>query len=139
MPTYDYLCHDCRKRVTLHYASVAAYAAATPTCPRCGGTRLTRRIKRVRMIRSDDARLDALDDAALDDLDDADPATMGRLMRRMAEETGEDLGDEFNEFVGRLEKGEDPEQIAASMPELADEVGLGDDDADFGGDFDDEL
>lgn len=137
MPSYDYFCHDCRKRVTLHYSSVAAYAAATPTCPRCGGTHLTRRIKRVRVIRSEDARLETLDDAALDDLDNADPATMGRLMRRMAEETGEDLGDEFNEFVGRLEKGEDPEQIAASMPELADEAGL-DDESDFGA-FEDDL
>jgi putative FmdB family regulatory protein len=127
VPAYDFLCHDCRRRVTLRFKSTADYAAAMPACPHCGSTRLARRIKRVRVLRGDEARLAGLgDDAALDDLENADPATMGRLMRQMAAETGEDPGDEFHEFVGRLEKGEDPEQIAASMPELADEVGFND-------------
>ena len=41
-------------------------------------------------------------------------------MRQMSQEMGEDLGDEFNEVVGRLEKGESPESIEKSMPELGD-------------------
>jgi hypothetical protein len=45
---------------------------------------------------------------------------MGRFMRKMAEESGEELPPEFNEVVGRLEKGESPEDIEKSMPELAD-------------------
>jgi hypothetical protein len=48
----------------------------------------------------------------------------------MSQEMGEDMGDEFNEVVGRLESGESPETIEESMPELA--AGGGDD---FGGDF----
>ncbi|MFN8595602.1 MAG: hypothetical protein U0559_05420 [Anaerolineae bacterium] len=36
----------------------------------------------------------------------------------MADESGEDLGPEFGEVVGRLEKGEDLESIEKSMPEL---------------------
>lgn len=126
MPAYDYVCHDCRRRVTLRYKTFTEYDAATPTCPLCGGTRLSRWIKRVRVLKGDAARLAGLDeDAVMGDLENADPATMGRLMRQMAEETGEPMDDEFHEFVGRLEKGEDPEQIASSMPELADDVGLG--------------
>ncbi len=138
MPTYDYVCHDCRRRVTLRFRTFADYDAATPTCPLCGGTNLTRRIKRVRIMKGDAARLAGLDDdAMLDDLENADPATMGRMMRQMAAETGEPLGDDFEEFVGRLEKGEDPEDIAASMPDLADDAGLGDTGGGFGGnDFD---
>ena len=58
------------------------------------------------------------DESALDDLADADPATLGRYMRRMGDEVGEDLGEEFNEVVDRLERGEDPETIEASMPGL---------------------
>ncbi len=120
MPAYDYVCQSCRRRVTLRYRSIADYEAAVPTCPHCGGTALTRRIKRVRVLKGDEARLMGLDeDATLDDLDDADPATMGRFMRRMADQMGEDMGDEFNEVVSRLEKGEDPDQIAGSMPEDA--------------------
>ncbi|GAB4573888.1 MAG: hypothetical protein Kow0077_17740 [Anaerolineae bacterium] len=139
MPAYDFVCHDCRRLVTLRFRSFADYDEATPTCPQCGGTRLTRRIKRVRVIKGDAARLLNMDDdAALDELENADPATMGRLMRQMAEETGEEMPDEFNEFVGRLEKGEDPEEIAASMPELAESAGL-DDGGDFGGGLDDDF
>jgi hypothetical protein len=55
----------------------------------------------------------------LDDLNENDPRSLGRMMRRMADETGEDMGPEFGEVVGRLEKGEDPEAIEKSMPELA--------------------
>ena len=63
-----------------------------------------------------------VDDSFLDDLDTEDPRTLGRMLREMSSEVGEDLGDEFEEVVGRLEKGENPEDIEASMPEL-----LGDD------------
>lgn len=135
MPAYDFICHTCRRLVTLRFRSLAEYDAATPTCPHCGGTDLTRRIKRVRVLKGDAARLAGLDeDAVMGDLENADPATMGRLMRQMAEETGEPMDDEFHEFVGRLEKGEDPEQIASSMPDLADDVGLNDPGGGFDGD-----
>ena len=39
-------------------------------------------------------------------------------MRKMAAETGESLGPEFDEVVGRLEKGEDPDKIERDMGEL---------------------
>ncbi|MBN1963351.1 MAG: zinc ribbon domain-containing protein [Anaerolineae bacterium] len=134
MPSYDFVCHDCRRKVTLFFKSFADYDTATPTCPRCNGTNLTRRIKRVRIARSEDAIFDNLEDeAALADLDDADPRTLARMMRKMGSELGEDLGDEFDEVVDRLEHGEDPAAIESSMPELNDGgmgggfgVGLGD-------------
>jgi len=44
-------------------------------------------------------------------------------MRKMSAETGEDLGPEFDEVVGRLEAGESPEKIEESMPELMGEGG----------------
>jgi len=61
------------------------------------------------------SRFDSTDDSVLDDLADADPATLGRYMRRMSSEMGEDMGEEFNEVVERLEHGEDPESIESSM------------------------
>jgi len=52
-------------------------------------------------------------------LESGDPKELARLMRRMesemGDEIGEDLGDEFEEVVGRLEAGEDPDSIEASM------------------------
>jgi Flp pilus assembly protein TadB len=56
---------------------------------------------------------------------------MGRWMRKMSREMGEDLGPEFDEVVGRLEAGEDPEEIERSMPDLMGEGG-----GDLGGELD---
>jgi Flp pilus assembly protein TadB len=39
-------------------------------------------------------------------------------MRHMSSEMGEDLGDEFDEVVGRLEAGESPESIEETLPDL---------------------
>jgi len=88
---------------------------------------LTRMVSKVRVIRgaSSASSEDGFDDALLDNLDENDPRSLGRMMRRMADETGEDMGAEFGEVVSRLEKGEDPESIEQSMPELAD-MGSGD-------------
>jgi hypothetical protein len=56
-------------------------------------------------------------------LDEEDPRSIGRFMRKMSSEMDEDLGDEFDEVVGRLESGESPESIEESMPDLADSGG----------------
>jgi len=57
------------------------------------------------------------------DLDENDPQSLGRWMRKMSAETGEDLGPEFDEVVGRLESGESPEEIEKTMPDLMGEGG----------------
>ncbi len=123
MPAYDYRCNTCRRKVTLRYKTYAEFDAAVPTCPRCGGTDLTRLISRVAIARSPMAKLlnsDSPDDSAFDDLDDADPRTLGRMLRTMSDEVGEEMGPEFDEVVGRLERGEDPEAIEASLPDFPD-------------------
>jgi putative FmdB family regulatory protein len=122
MPTYEFRCNDCGRKVTLFYKTYEDYDQATHTCPRCQGTDLTRLISRVAIRRSPLSRLmsagEDVDDAALDDLADSDPRTMGRMLREMGSETGEDMGPEFEEVVGRLERGESPEDIESSMPDM---------------------
>lgn len=49
------------------------------------------------------------------DLDENDPRSVARMMRKLGSEMGEELGPEFDEMVGRLEDGEDPESIEADM------------------------
>ena len=125
MPSYDYRCNNCKRRVTLTYRTYADYDHATPVCPRCQSSDLTRLISRVAIAKSEASRFSTLeDDSALDDLASADPSTLGRYMRRMSGEMGEDLGQEFNEVVERLEHGESPEDIEASMPEGAGDGGM---------------
>jgi putative FmdB family regulatory protein len=123
MPTYEYLCEECHKRFSL-FLSYAEYDAAEVHCPACGSGQVRRRIGRIRIAKSEESRLENLvDPSSLDGIED-DPKAMGRLMRQMQSELGEEVGPEFDEVVSRLEKGQDPEQIERDMPELAD---LGDD------------
>ncbi|HTP08780.1 MAG TPA: zinc ribbon domain-containing protein [Anaerolineae bacterium] len=122
MPIYEYRCADCQKKVSVFFRSFSAVDQEQPRCPICQGTHLTKMVSKVRVIRgasSSGSGDDGFDDSALDDLNENDPRSLGRMMRRMADESGEDMGPEFGEVVNRLEKGEDPEAIEKSMPELA--------------------
>lgn len=120
MPIYEYRCNNCRRRVSI---LVQGYAPPdNPHCDRCGGEDLTRLISRVAVLRSEESRLEALaDPSQLAGLDENDPRSIARWMRKMSSEMGEDLGDEFNEMIDRLEAGESPEEIERSMPELGGE------------------
>lgn len=129
MPNYDYRCLDCRRRSTV-FQTYREYGAVAVTCPHCGSANLKRRIGRVRVLRSEESRLDSLADPEdWGDIDENDPRSIARAMRRMGDEMGEDLPDEFDEVVDRLEAGEDPESIESSLPDF----GGGDDGGD---DFD---
>ena len=128
MPIYEYYCHDCGRRVSIFWRSFSKAEQGSAVCPRCGGAKLTRLMSRVRVVRSEESRLDDLSDpGSMPDFDENDPKSLGRWMRKMSDEMGEDLGPEFDEVVGRLEAGEDPEDIEKSMPDLTGEgaEGLG--------------
>jgi putative FmdB family regulatory protein len=131
MPIFEYRCSDCKKKVSVFFRTVSAVDHGQARCPICGGARLTRLVSRVRALRSEESRLDNLaDDTMMSGLDENDPKSMGRWMRKMASESGEEMPPEFDEVVGRLEAGEDPESIEKSMPEMAEGMGAG---ADLGG------
>ncbi len=119
MPSYDFRCKNCRATFSLVYASYAERDAAQPVCPRCKSPDLSRLIRRVALMTSDDSRAERLaDPSRLGALDENDPRSLGRVMREMASEAGEDLGSEFHEVVDRLESGESPDSIEQSMPDL---------------------
>lgn len=126
MPFYGYRCRDCGRKLTLFFESYAAYDKAAPACTHCASSNLVETIGRVAVAKSEEARLDSLaDPSVLGDLDENDPKSLGHWMRTMSQETGEDLGPEFEEVVGRLEAGEDPESIEESMPDLGSDMGGG--------------
>jgi putative FmdB family regulatory protein len=132
MPIYEYRCAGCQKKVSVFFRSFSAVDQEQPRCPICHGAQLTKMVSKVRVIRGASVSSggeEGFDDSMLDDLNENDPRSLGRMMRRMADETGEDMGPEFGEVISRLEKGEDPEAIEQSMPELAD---MGGDDGGMG-------
>ena len=125
MPIYEYRCPHCKRKVSIFFRSLSSVDHASARCPNCDRTGLVRLMSRVRVIRgsSQSADSDSGDDLGeemLDGVDENDPRSMGRFMRKMAEESGEEMPPEFGEVVNRLEKGELPEDIEKSMPELAD-------------------
>ncbi|HET7376367.1 MAG TPA: FmdB family zinc ribbon protein [Anaerolineae bacterium] len=126
MPIYEYRCHSCKQKVSIFFRSFSAVDQESARCPNCGSAELRKLMPRVRVLRGEASSAgsdDNFDDSMLDGLDENDPKSLGRMMRRMADETGEDLGPEFGEVITRLEKGEDPEAIEQSMPELGDMTG----------------
>lgn len=134
MPTYEYRCLKCSKRfdVRMNYSD---YGKKEVLCPHCGSSRVTRKIGRIRIAKSDESRLESMaDPAALAGIED-DPRAMGKMMRQMSSQMGEDMGPEFNEVVSRLERGDSPDAIEKDIPDLGmDDSGGGAggfDDADF--------
>jgi putative FmdB family regulatory protein len=134
MPTYDYRCLDCRKRFDV-FMAYSEYGTKPVACPHCGSQNVSRRLSRVRLLRSEESRLESLEDfadpSALEGLED-DPRALGKMMRKMGSELGEEMPPEFDEVVDRLEKGQNPEEIEKELPDLGGEdVGgsdLGEDD-----------
>jgi putative FmdB family regulatory protein len=123
MPTYDYVCAVCQKRVSI-FQTYADYGVKPVVCPICQGKRLKRLINKVRIAKSEDRRLEDMSDPSfLGDVDENDPKSIARAMKKMGQELGEDLPPEFNEITGRLESGESPESIEKSMPELGEAMG----------------
>ena len=129
MPIYEYGCYDCRKRVNVFFRSFADVETKAAICPRCRGTNLKRLVSRVAFVRSEESRMESLAaPGSFGDIDENDPKSIARWMRKMGNEMGEDLGDEFKEVVDRLEAGEDPEAIEQSVPGLGGAAGSADDD-----------
>ena len=126
MPTYQYRCLDCKKRFET-FITYAEYGKRPVICSFCKSSNVQRRIGRIRIARSDDSRLDDLSDPSMMDGLEDDPKALGRMMRKMSQEMGEDMGPEFDEVIGRLEAGQNPDQIEEALPELGDGGDMGED------------
>lgn len=121
MPNYEYRCLACKHRFEV-YMTYTEYGTKVVNCPKCNSSDISRRIGRIRIAKSEDSRLDDFSDMAdLEGLED-DPVAMGRMMRRMSSEMGEEMPAEFDEVVDRLESGQSPDDIERELPDLADDL-----------------
>jgi putative FmdB family regulatory protein len=124
MPLYEYRCLECKRRFDV-FMTYAEYGNKTVVCKHCGSQQVTRKIGRIRIAKSEDSRLDDFSDpSSLEGLED-DPVALGKMMRKMSGELGEDMPPEFDEVVDRLEKGQSPEDIERDLPDLANDLDPG--------------
>jgi len=118
MPIYDFICNNCNERFDV-FLTFAEYGRKTVTCAHCNSKNVRRRMTKVRVAKSEESRMESMADdfSGFEGMED-DPKAMGRMMRKMGKEMGEDLPPEFNEVVDRLEKGQSPDEIEKEIPDL---------------------
>lgn len=104
MPIYEYRCEDCGR--ICEFLLIRSDDAGALRCKRCGSARLSRVLSRVRVLRSEESRLESLaDPSKWGDLDERDPKSMAKWMRRMGRELGEEVGDlDMDEMEEAIEK-----------------------------------
>ena len=107
MPIYEYRCLACNKRTSVFVRSVSSPVAAA--CEHCGGKKLSRLMSKFAVH----GGKMSLDDPASFEIDESDPRAMARWARQMQEESGEELGPEFDDMMSRIEGGEDPDEVMA--------------------------
>jgi putative FmdB family regulatory protein len=130
MPIYQYRCLNCKKRFEV-FLSYKEYGEKNVLCPHCTSDKVQRRIGRIRVAKSEESRMDALTDpSGLEGLEN-DPRALGKMMRKMGNEMGEEVPPEFYEVVDRLEAGQSPEDIEKAIPDLEGGAGGAGDDEGF--------
>lgn len=145
MPIFEYLCRSCNRIYS--FLSLSPKPQREPTCPRCGATCLKRMPSAFAVAGASkksgedkpphheregglspklERELESLV-SSVDEKDMEDPRTMARLMRRLAEASGEPVPQTLEEMMRRMEAGEDPEKLEEELgDQLEQELGAED-------------
>jgi len=105
MPIYEFRCGKCGR--ISDFLVLSVQESFKPVCKYCKSRRMSRLISRVRVLRSEESRLERLaDPSRWGGLDENDPASVARFMKKMGREMGEDISDEeIDEMVdGAIEE-----------------------------------
>jgi putative FmdB family regulatory protein len=131
MPVYEFYCPDCH--TIYNFFSRRINTEKQPNCPQCGRQQLERQVSMFAISkgRSDEGEADMpdIDESRMEQamqalaaeaggLDEDDPRQAARMMRKLYETTGLQLGGGMEEAIRRMEAGEDPEQIEAELGDV---------------------
>jgi putative FmdB family regulatory protein len=90
MPIYEYRCEECGR--ISEFLFIKTNEVFVPQCKRCKSKKMSRILSKVRVIRSEESRMESLaDPSKWGDLDERDPKSMAKWMKRMGKELGEDM------------------------------------------------
>jgi putative FmdB family regulatory protein len=131
MPIYEFYCQNCHRIFSFYSRSVNT--EKRPFCPRCKKVKLERQMSIFALPsqrgEDEDLPLPDMDGGKMEQamnllageaehIDENDPRQAARLMRKLTDITGLNLGPGMEEAMTRMEAGEDPEQIEAEMGDL---------------------
>ncbi len=135
MPVYEFYCPDCH--VIFNFLSPRVNTEKRPGCPRCRRPELERQVSlfAISKGRKEDADGDDLPDldesrmeqammslaSEADGIDEDDPRQVARMMRKLYDATGMNLGAGMEEAIRRMEAGEDPDRIEEQMGDVLEE------------------
>ncbi len=95
MPIYEFRCRSCGKKN--EFITLRVSEPVPDTCQHCGQQDIQRLPSRVRVILSEETRMERMaDPSRLGGLDENDPRSMARWMKQMSHEMGEDLGEDMD-------------------------------------------
>ena len=139
MPIYEFYCPE-NHRIYQFYARTLAQGRSLPKCPDNPAFTMRKILSSFAVVGGaakaeaaqgpgpsggpSDGRMEAAMgqlEKEFTSVDENDPRAMGRMMRRMAELTGERIDGAMEEVVRKLEEGADPDSIEE---ELAPETGV---------------
>ena len=104
MPLYEYACAQCSQKFSVLVGMTAVSDSAL--CPRCGASEAMRRVSRFARVRSEDEHLERLSSQGVDE---SDPRAMQRWAKEASSTMGEELGDDFNEYIEAASEAESPD------------------------------
>ncbi len=134
MPIYEFYCPD-NHRIYQFYARTLAQGGVVPRCPDNPRYRMQKMLSSFAVTGSgrpgegdpgtsaagepgDDPRMEAAMgqmEREFSSVDENDPRAMGRMMRRMADLTGEPIAGDMEEVVRKLEEGADPDSLGDQL------------------------
>ena len=116
MPIYEYRCKDCGK--ISEFLVIKTDEVFVPQCKKCKSKKMSRVLSKVRVIRSEESRMESLaDPSKWSDLDEKDPRSMAKMMKRLGKEFGEELGEDADQMVDEAMD----EQFSSESKEESDE------------------
>jgi putative FmdB family regulatory protein len=87
MPIYEYRCEDCGR--ISEFLLIRTDETFVLQCKRCKSKKMSRVLSRVRVVRSEESRMESLaDPSKWGDLDESDPKSMAKWMKKMGKEMG---------------------------------------------------
>lgn len=139
MPIYEFYCSGCN--TLLNFFSSRIDTETRPDCPRCGHPELERRPARFATLKGtgeeseedpfagmDDDTVDRLMGSMVEEMEGVegteDPRQLARVFRRFGEAAGMEPGPRMEEFLARLEAGEDPESLEGELDEGEDDPSM---------------